>query len=372
MEYFTTGPELPPSFDAAAARITSDITDGNVQSASPFSSTASVAPPAAIETLTLAQLISFWKNPARAYLKGLTLETWEDEKDDATLDHAPLHLDNLQAYAVRAAALATHLSPDRNSAVAASSRLSADRALPPGELGVLTWERHNREILPLAQSVGPLLPQVSTTLIDVSLADGTPLTGEIQLARSADGPPWLLLYRPSNYDDGPKYQVEAFITTAAATVQLGQPVKCRVVGLDVTPPKDLPTFSVDDARLLLENFVAGYRAGLEQPLPYSPNCSNDLAKSLMRDADAETALQIAMAKWLQEPFDETPAGDGLAPTAQLAWRDTDPFAPPHAGAWLAWAQSIAVPLAQWWNWQAGPTLKLLLAPAPTRSPAVKP
>ena len=370
MEYFTPGADLPPSFDAAAARITADITEANVQAPTPFCSTPPAATPLSAEPLTLTQLMAFWKNPARAYLKALQIENRDDEADDAALDDPPLHLDGLQAYAVRAAALTNHLSTNGSAvAGAASSRLSADRALPPGELGVLTWEWHDREIAPLADALKPLLKHVQTTTIDFTLNGGTRLTGELQLAAVDSAEPWVLLYRPSNYAENQKYQLEAFISTAAATVQLGRPVFARVIGLDFTTPKDLPVLSLEDANHLLDVMVLGYHAGLERPLSYAPGVSDKLAKALLNDVEQEIALQQAIDEWSREAFDDKPAGEGLASAAALAWRDCEPFAPPHDQQWIRWARAIAAPMAQWWNTLPPATFSFANPPAPVPFPA---
>ena len=367
-DYFTSGSTLPRSFDGAAARIGTGITQATANPVQPFFTVAAEAPSSPdTATLTLAQLSTFWKDPAQAWLKAMQLEIKEDEADDTALDDAPLTLDGLQAYTVRTTALATQLSAA--DAAAASSRLAADRALPPGALGVLAWELREREIEPLAAGLAPLLAQVTRTSLDFTLAPDVRLVGEIPLCLPAEGTPWMLVIRPSKYEKKPKYQLEAFIQALAATVHLARPVTCRVLGLDLPSAKELPAIPLEDARRYLALLVSGYRQGQRQPLPFAPSASTALAVALAEGKDAKSALGQANASWAREPFREILGGEGTSPTSTLAWRDADAFAPPHDVAWIHWAREVAAPASTWWSGQLGDANPEPVPAKPSRKPA---
>jgi exodeoxyribonuclease V gamma subunit len=350
-DYFSAGSNVPHSFDAAAARISTDLTRAAVSQVTPFFSTAAKSGESAKEvlTVTLAQLIRFWRDPAQAWLKALQLEIAEDEADDTSLDDAPVTLDALQSYAVRTQALATKLSAVSCAADLARSQMAADRALPPGSLGNLTWELQEREIETLAASLSPLLRQVTPKSIDLTAIAGVRLVGEVQLAETRDLSPWVLCYSTSKFENNPKYRLEAYIHSLAATVQLGQPVHCKILGMDLTTPKQLPGVSAEEAALRLAALVNGYCEGQRQPLCFAPATSHTIAQALSGGNEGEAALVAGKAKWNESGFGDAPSGEGLARAASLAWRDQDPFDPAHSQAWIEWSQAAALPLHQWWQ-----------------------
>lgn len=375
-DYFVDGTPLPHSFNADAAHIATGIAQAIDDKAHPFfPAAAAPSPPAADGPLTLAlrQLTAFWRDPARAWLQAMQLEVREDEPDDTALDFAPVSLDALQAYEVKSTALATHLSVDDPSLRGASARLSANRTLPPGALGTLAWELRDREIKPLAAGLAPLLEQVARTALHCTVSAGVEVSGELQLALPSATSPWVLSFRPSKYERNPKYQLEAFIQTIVATVHLGRPVGCRVLGLDLPEGRQLPALSPEQAHLHLSALLAGYRLGQRQPLPYAPATSDLLATALAgAPAEEEAALEQAKSSWNADPFGSQPGGEGTTPAAALAWRDSDAFAPEHREAWLHWARAIAAPLRAWWNAPAAapaaPAASSVSVPARPASP----
>ncbi len=347
-DYFTASGQLPRSFNAQAARLTADLVNRVSSSPAPFF----IAPPdssaPATEPLeiTLTELATFWKDPARAWLRALNLETTNDETDDTTLDDPPLNLDALQAYHARQTALLATLTPGAT-APAAGARLIADRALPPGALGFLAWEQNTEEIAPLAAGITRVLPQTEIRMLDIAIDSLTRLTGEIQISVTPPESPWLLRHRPGKFSSV-KYQLEAFIPTLAAAVALDQPVAARVFGTDCPSGLNLPPLDSETARRHLAALLAGYRAGQTRPLEYAPETSAALAKALTK-ADPATALETAEATWAREPFQSQPGGEGTTTDAQLAWRETYPFAESHASALLSWTESVAAPLQIWWS-----------------------
>jgi exodeoxyribonuclease V gamma subunit len=355
-EYFTPGGALPGSFDAGAARIAGDIATGVAGGPRPFFPAGPpAAPPVADATraLTLAQLTAFWKDPIRAWLRAMQLDVAEDAADDTALDDAPLNLDALQAYSVRATALAVRLKTAGVDAGAASARLAADRALPPGALGRLAWEQRDREVEPLARGLAPVLPGAGRRSIDLALPAGVRLAGEVLLAGDVPAGQTVLVYRAGNYEDAPRHQLEAFIQTMALAVQAGGAAGGRVLGLDRPGPEPLPAIAPDEARRHLAALIEGYWQGQRRPLCFAPAASSVLAKALAAGKDEVEALEQARGEWNREPYRDRPGGEGMAPEAQLAWRDADPFAAPHDQEWIRWAREVATPLNDWWHGSTG-------------------
>ncbi len=347
-DYFRPGSPVPRSFDAAAARIAGDLAGAGGGLPPPFYTPgpATAAGPAAV---TLDDLIRFWRDPARAWLRALQIEIPGEEADDAALDDPPVNLDALGVHAVRRAALGTRLPAAPTPAVIARARLAADRALPPGPLGALVWERCEREVTPLADALAGLLRHAATVPIDCALPALPRLTGEVLCIDQDPEGTRVLVYRPGPYDRRPGHQFEALLRTLATAAQLDRPVGAIALGLDDAGPRALPAVPPAPARALLAVLGAGYAIGQQRPLCFAPEASDALAAAFAKSGDAATALDRAREVWEREPFGPQPAGEGLAPAALLVWRDTEPFAPPHDTEWLHWADAVARPLRAWWN-----------------------
>ena len=348
-EYFTTTSTLPRSYDVDAARIGSGITQATAKNPSAFFTGAiGVSNPDSFQEITIDQLTAFWANPAQAWLKSMQLEASDEQKDDTILDDAPLTLNSLQVYNVRATALSNLLAKTASANAPASSRLAADRKLPPGALGDLAWDLHEREIAPLANAISPLLSKAVRTEVVCTPATNVRLNGELLLHSDSETTSSILVYRPSKLET-PKYQLEAFIKTIVATVHLERPVACRIFGLDEPPGKELPAIALQDAQRLIALLISGYRLGQIQPLTFAPSCSQKLGNALADGKTEEVALDEAKASWIREPFNHIPGGEGLSPAAALAWRDADPFSRNHRDQWVRWAKAVSEPAGIWWT-----------------------
>lgn len=348
-DYFHGG-GLPRSFDAGSARIAGDLAGPGKEETRPFycpSEKASATSAADALTLTIPQLVAFWKEPARAWLKAMQLDMAGEEVDDTALDDSPLNLDNLQAYQVRAAALETHLGGGPNAA--ASERLVADRTLPPGALGALAWDVCDQEVALLARGLAPLLAQARPLPLDLTMDGQARLTGSVTLTKAAGTGESVLVYRTSKYDGNPRHQLEAFVHLLAATVGLRRPVTCTVLGLDLPAPKVLPGLPLEEATARLRKLVEGFQLGQKRPLCYAPATSAEIAGVLGSDGNDDAALERGEGSWSREPFNGQPGGEGTTPAAMLAWRDNDPFAAPHGREWLRWTREFALPMQAWWE-----------------------
>jgi len=346
-DYFAAGAPLPRSYDAAAARIAADLAGG--ASAVPAFRARPVVAGAEAAEVGLASLVAFWRNPAGAWLRALQVEAGEAADDDQALDDAPLTLDALQAYQVRNAALAGRIAPAGATPADVSSRLAADRALPPGALGQLQWELQDEGIRPLAAALGRVLPDAIRQPVEVVLPGGAGrILGEVTVVTGPDGGRRVLVYRGGNFDDRPKYQLEAFILTVVATLA-GAADGGLIFGVDLPEGRPMAGFTAERAGEILMALVAGYRAGQQGPLAFAPGTSAVIAKLRAADADSAAALEEAKETWSRRGFRDQPAGEGQEPAAMLAWRDAEPFAEPYAAEWLQWAERVAAPLRSWWT-----------------------
>jgi exodeoxyribonuclease V gamma subunit len=346
-EYFTGPTVLPLSFDAAAARIAGELAAAPA-APHPFRP-APTSTAAAAGEVTLAELVAFWRDPARAWLRALQLEVAGEEDDDTELDDAPLTLDALQAYHVENEALEARIGRKGVVAAVESSRLSADRGLPPGALGQLQWEVHDEKIRALATGLAGVLPGRKSRPVDVVLpAGGGRIVGEVTLVTGPEGGDRVLVYRGGKIAGKVKYQLAAFVQTLAAEAA-GVANGAQVFGLDLPQGKPLDSFSVPRAMELLTALVAGYRAGQHRPLAFAPETSEALAEALAEEVDPEVALDAAREAWNNPGYGDQPAGEGAEPAAALAWRDADPFEGAEAEEWHRWARDVAAPLRAWWK-----------------------
>ena len=78
-----------------------------------------------------------------------------------------------------------------------------------------------------------------------------------------------------------------------------------------------------------------------QPLPFGPKTSAAIHKAKNGKVDA------ARKAW--EPTFTGSPGEGEKPSAQLAWRDCDPFADEVFGEWHRLATEVFEPLDTWWK-----------------------
>jgi exodeoxyribonuclease V gamma subunit len=331
------------SYDASAAQIATDLRRPRDESAPPFFSVThlDVAPLTDPVVLTLEELIGFWKNPAKAWLRRMQVELPRDERDDSELDQSPLVMNPLEEYGLGREIVERVVAGAGLARVAA--RRSADRVLPPGAIGRLVWSDRHRNLLPLGEALR--LERRATAQLPVSLdLGGVRLTGSVE---------WIPAQgRTFSFHVGdiqsPKQAIAAFITMLTAAVQRGEPTGARVLGRDVNPAENLATYSATIARPLLETLIAGWIAGRSRPLCFAPRTSREIADKLAKTANADDALQKGRREWLEGAYGG-PGGEGAEPPAAFAWRDADAFAAPFDEDWLTWARGVAAPLQEWWN-----------------------
>jgi len=352
--YFRRDAALPPSFSQTAHAIATGLGSASGGGLVPFFGGVDTPVGPGPGELSLTDLISFWKNPARGWLKALEVASEEDEDDDRDLDDAPIDLGPLEEYSARDKAIAAKLDSSRDGdPKVMGARLRAGRRLPPGALGELTWERVRLECDPLASALRRLLPRIRIESLKHPIPGGGHLVGDCRWIPGSESDPTgrLVEYRPGEYDTKPQHQLGPFLRTLLMTVCLDRPIECQVLGLDCPAGWILPSIAPERARTLLEGFLEGHRLGRHRPLCHAPETGSTLAEALKEDPGTRD-LGPAREEWEKEGRNGSPPGEGLHPAARLAWRDSDPFSEERVDDWIRWSRLVSMPLSEWWDSRA--------------------
>lgn len=355
--YFGSGPEkesLPHSFDSNSLRIALSFPAGEAQAMTgvPFWNPDS---PAAGQTtlekleISLEQLVNFWKDPAKSFLRAQGIALAFQEGDDAALDRTPLALDGLQKWAVKAA-IVEGIAGDEPSLEYTKARMQADRGLPGAELGNLTWNSLHLIAEPLGRKIREM--KTEPLLVDLSVdATGPPvrINGNI-LRGKLEGNAGLLAWRVGEFK-GAKDYLQAWIHAIVAACA-GESFQTYI--LDEESPDSpalLVKYDPPEAKALLGHLIEGFVQGQSHPICYAPETSDAYANAVEEwgDAPDATALEKASDEWNREPDKfRSSGGEGFSPAAKIAWRDQDPFAQ-HQRAWHQWARNVARPLRAWFK-----------------------
>jgi exodeoxyribonuclease V gamma subunit len=349
---------LPPSFDAGNLHVAESLlkpapgTRAVGRSRPLWTTEAPFEPatPGEPVELTIEQLIYFWKDPAKAFLKAQGITLPSEEGDDQALDRSPLRLDPLGAWGVKSAAVHDVIEEGAPRSYT-HALLRADRRLPQAELGDLTWQALSGSVERLGRKIrAARTGEVAIDLEVPGFTSSARVTGTVAQGRWNGEPVWLA-YRVGNFDTA-KHFLEPWIQAIVAGCAGSAHRVCMVDEENPDQPKLRPAYNAEEAAILLRNLVDGCVQGRVRPLCYSPLASDAYADAFARtgrpwtDEPDMNALAAASGKW-NEAGRNRPAGEGLAASAQLAWRDQDPFA--LDAGWHKWARDIARPLRAWFK-----------------------
>ena len=370
--YFSgTTPSLPGTFSATNAAVARGIAEaGDERELRPFWKQEPVQPapdtPVEIE-ISLRDLIEFWKDPAKAFVKAQGVSLWRDGEDDEELDRAPITLGPLESWKIKDAIIQEIAFGDGNLELA-KAQLSANRLLPRGHLAANAWDENKRSAEPLGKSIRELRGEPVPVACELSLEnnpDGLPdlnvkVTGQVRLDPAGGH---IVSYRAGKADKphhfiGP--WIEAVFASHAGrnlpTILLSEthPEPCEentlaAIVADGGSSDQLEQRS--DLIFLIKKLVAAYLLGRRRPLCYAPSTSNEISKKLDPEGknptpDLAAAIQQAKAaKW--DPGFGDIENEGGNASAKIAWRDLDPFEDHEE--WERWADTIATPLRKWGN-----------------------
>ncbi len=274
-------PDLPFSFDptaldaARAARTPHPAPGPGIILTGPL-------PAAEVRDLDLAELIAFFDNPARAFLRG-RLGVGLPLEDEPPSDAIPIELDNLEHWAVGDRALAELLAGRSPSQIVDAERLRG--TLPPRELGTAVLN----DVGPIGEAIAGATAAVRREIgapsgdpvraVDVALdlPDGRRLTGTVGqvLGRT---------HLVTTYStQRAKQRLHLWIALLALTAG-AEPGPWQAVGVGRRGRGAglvrVGTIAPDDARAALLDLIAVHDMGRREPLPLFPATSYEYATKL--------------------------------------------------------------------------------------------
>lgn len=313
-------PFAPAAYDGADRRLASfepafaRALDAPRALPAPFAVPLPDTPPA---QLALDDFLWFWRLPCRAWLAerlGVRLSAVEE----APPTREPFALERDAGRALLTGVVEASLAGRPFDVVRDLARGSG--WLPPAELGEawLDDARHDGRRfaagLPQALRTPPLAPQPLTLAID-----GTTLTGALDALR----PEGRLRYvpRPAFATE----QLELWLTHLLLCA--ARPAGIEPVSVLYAPDGSLRLMPRDDAAGLLAPWIAFWRIGRQQPLPFFARTSLAYARHLAEAPDdLAGAAARARAEWAPAFEGKFPQRD--EPAVALAFRHLDPLADP--------------------------------------------
>ena len=347
-------------------------------SAGRFQGAALPEPDASRRRVDLGDLVAFFANPARFFLRerlGARLEL-----DDLALeDEEPFELDGLERYHLRSdiwSQMRAGVEPER-----AAVLLHGSGRLPQSGLGRIVHERARAEVEPLEERLAPYRTAIDAPAhtIDFELAEFR-VTGTVEHVESvrADAPrpdaprpaPRPIAPRPGAPRPGASEPGEAAPDENAAhrmvwwrigglrardriDIWLRQlawaaaghgPMEAVVVWLERGTWKSASFSPPDDARVQLGHWLRAWWRGQVAPLAFFPETSFEFARTIARAGDAgDSVLAAARVKahgvWIGGRFRR---GERLDPCFDLVHDTNNPLTDEFEDL----ARTLLVPLAQ--------------------------
>lgn len=221
--------------------------------------------------LTLPALLQFLRNPVRYFVAERFKA--RDYQDELVLDdNEPFGLDGLQAYSLRSKVLDQLMHNPNRSVANAIQALRAEGVLPFATFGALAEQSIRREVQVVLSRVEDdqqnWQPAEEPLRIDLKVG-GFNITAELdQYYLAAEGKPALVLARPAavRSKGKPRWEnlVDAWLQQLLANAA-GHPLQVWQYGLDSKVV--LPAKNRSQAQEQLQQLVACWQAGLQQPLP---------------------------------------------------------------------------------------------------------
>ena len=304
-------------------------------------------PPEEVQSvdLELHEMIRILKDPWSAWLGSLGVVLPRAGDDPFALDREPV--------ATPAGLGRWQLESEVIDAVLAGrttfleERLAANRLMPYGTLGTAMARQTVQEAESLARRAlkeagGQLQPR------RLVYREGCPqVAGNISVTPDQR---LHVLVRPTVLKAAPHHRLDVWAraTFAAACGMHGDTL---VVSKDGERAKveRRPPVAPDQARAALDHLLNLCGQARRHPLPFGPKTSFAVFDAGQRGVNETDRAKRA---WHQQP--QGPPGEGDSPSAELAWRDRDPFAEETFGEWRRLAAEVFGPVESWFATTATP------------------
>ena len=310
---------------------------GNLQAASallspeketqPFLSDQMSEPPEKIDELTMDELIHFFQNPAKAFLKKrLGMSLWDEDSPPEECE--PFELGSLEKYAIKNRLLGIALELEDEFDLLGLE--GAKGSLPPGSLGQVWFNEAKRDVEEFVERWQDEVKgeQQDSVVIEEEL-DGVRLNAE--LGPFVNGR--QVLYRCVKEPKG-KDRISIWLRHLFASAFQDSGVETRFYSLDkkFISLEPLPS---DSARTIISSLIALYKRGMSEPLPFFPESSYAFASNQPHHPEEEKSdgskntenkgITEARKKWVSTPHQK---GEGDDSANQLCFRE-EPFKKPE-------------------------------------------
>ncbi len=243
-------------------------------------------PEVSYKTVQLTQLINFFKNPSRFFLKerlGVHLE----EYDEALEESEPFELDPLQRYQLKQTMLSSALDESDHG----YSLYNASGILPYGGFGEIIYKEQQEAVENFKDKLSPHIKasKFEDLEVDLKIADFT-LQGWLSNITSEG----RIRYRLAKYkadSDHIPLSIEHLIFNALS------PAHCEHSSTHIAENKTVTLPPINLAKAKLEKLLNYYWQGLSMPLKFFPNSGYEYIEALNKNKSLEEALKKAQGVW---------------------------------------------------------------------------
>ena len=258
------------------------------------------------QDLSMGELVEFFSNPSKAYLKySLGMKLWDEEASPP--DFEPLEIDSLEKYKIMSRMVEVVGSGKNLSDLYQLEK--AEGRLPPGNLGEVWFGEAEREVGAfLAQWQSVLVPSAGDPLQFEERYDHMRFRGEIPPLRNGKH----VLFRCAKKLSG-KDRVRLWIEHLIGCAASGaKPFESQFVCADKKYLHAQPV-PEEEARRLIQELLAVRQSGLQRPVPFFPNSSYAYFEKINRAGlSADSAEELVERGHLSALAEAQKAWDGMS------------------------------------------------------------
>jgi exodeoxyribonuclease V gamma subunit len=272
------------------------------------------------DTLSLDNLISYFRHPQRSFLKQ-RLSVHLPRELDPIESREPTTLDALERYQIGSELLGELLQVDQGER---ARILGQAGRLPPGTLGVVQLARIEELVADVlsAGDAGEALPDHS---FEIALSSG-------KLMGRLDGMHARARVERTVSTLRTKHKLNAWIRHLALCASREGPQRTLLIGRADDEAELIEFLPVAEAQALLEELVALYRLGMHMPLPYLHTPAQTFIDKLKKGEDVASALRAASLKALPASgAGQESDGDDAHVRQVFSLRQLEDLASLHAG-----------------------------------------